>query len=71
MTDDPIPPGRGVVAEVRKHRDEIAKECGNDLRRIFEYFRDRRKEDGRKVVNRANERERVRHDPPAGGKPGE
>ena len=57
MTDDPI------VAEVRKHRDEIAKECDYDLRRIFEYFRDRQKEGGRKVVNRSSERERVRHEP--------
>ena len=53
MTDDPI------VAEVRKHRDEIARECGDDLRRIFEYFRDRQEEGGRKVVNRTKERERT------------
>ena len=53
MTDDPI------VAEVRRHRDEIARECGNDLRRIFEHFKQHEKEGGRRVVNRANERERV------------
>ncbi len=58
MTDDPI------VAEVRKHRDEIARECGHDLRRIFEYFRDREKEGGRKVVDRSRERERIK---PASG----
>ncbi len=58
MTDDPI------VAEVRKHRDEIAKECGNDLRRIFEFFRDRQKEGGRQVVDRSSERERIK---PASG----
>ena len=57
MTDDPI------VAEVRKHRDEIARECGNDLRKIFEFFRDRQKEGGRRVVDRSRERERVRHEP--------
>ena len=57
MTDDPI------LAEVRKHRDEIAKECGYDLRKIFEHFRDRQKEGGRTIVNRASERERVRHEP--------
>ncbi len=41
-----------IVEEVRKHRDEIVRECGYDLRRIFEYFRDREKEGGRKVVSR-------------------
>ncbi|MHC4201717.1 MAG: hypothetical protein ACYSU0_17155 [Planctomycetota bacterium] len=59
MTDDPI------VAEVRRHRDEIAKECGNDLRRIFEYFRDRQEEGGRKVVDRSGQRERVGREPGA------
>ena len=58
MTEDPM------VAEVRKHRDEIAKECDYDLRKIFEYFRDREKEGGRKVVDRSRERERIK---PASG----
>ncbi len=47
MADDPI------VAEVRRHREEIAKEFGYDLRAIFEYFKKREKEEGRKVVSRA------------------
>lgn len=50
MTDDPI------VAEVRRHRDEIARECGNDLRAIFDYFKAREKEGGRKVISRVRER---------------
>ena len=40
-----------IVEEVRKHREEIAKECEDDLRRIFEYFRDRQREGGREVVD--------------------
>jgi hypothetical protein len=58
MTDDPI------VAEVRERRDEIARECGYDLRRIFEYFRDRDKEGGREVVDRSGERVHIK---PASG----
>ena len=46
MPEDPI------VAEVRRHRDEIARECGDDLRAIFDYFRKREREDGREVVSR-------------------
>jgi hypothetical protein len=59
VADDPI------VAEVRKHRCEIARECGNDLRRIFEHFRDRQKEGGREVVDRSKDRERI--EPAPGG----
>ncbi len=46
MAEDPI------VAEVRKHRDEIARECGNDLRAIFDYFKKGEKEGGREVISR-------------------
>lgn len=47
MAEDPI------VAEVRRHRDEIARECGNDLRAIFDYFKKHERDDGREVVSRA------------------
>lgn len=46
MPDDPI------VAEVRKHREEIAREFGNDLRAIYEHFKKRESEGGWKVVSR-------------------
>ena len=46
MPDDPI------VAEVRRARDEIAHECGDDLRQIFDYFKKRERDGGREVVSR-------------------
>jgi len=46
MPEDPI------VAEVRRARDEISHECGDDLRAIFDYFKKREREGGRKVVSR-------------------
>jgi len=46
MPEDPI------VAEVRRARDEIARECGDDLRTIFEYFRKHERDGGREVVSR-------------------
>ncbi len=50
MPEDPI------VAEVRKARDEISAECGDDLRTIFEYFKKHEHDDGREVVSRPRKR---------------
>lgn len=44
MKDDPI------VAEVRAIRDELARECGYDLREIFRQLRQQQSSSGRKYV---------------------
>jgi hypothetical protein len=46
MPEDPI------VAEVRRARNEISRECGDDLRTIFDYFKKRERDGGREVVSR-------------------
>lgn len=44
MKEDPI------VAEIRKYRQELAAEHGNDLSRIFEAIRERQAKSSREVV---------------------
>jgi hypothetical protein len=39
-----------IVAEVRRHRRELADRFGHDLKKIVEYLRKREKEGGRTVV---------------------
>lgn len=45
MNDDPI------VAEIRRIRRAIAKEHGNDIRRIAEALRDRELKSDRKILD--------------------
>ena len=44
MKDDPI------VAEVRAIRDELARQCGYDLKEIFRRLRQQQSTSGRKYV---------------------
>ena len=44
MKDDPI------VAEVRAIRDELAAQCGNDIKEIFRQLRQLQASSGRKYV---------------------
>ena len=44
MKDDPI------VAEVRAIRDELAAQCGYDLKKIFRQVREQQADSGRKYV---------------------
>ena len=44
MKDDPI------VAEVRAVRDELARQCGYDLKEIFRRLRQQQSSSGRKYV---------------------
>ena len=44
MKDDPI------VAEVRAIRDELARQCGYDLKEIFRQLRQQQASSGRKYV---------------------
>lgn len=45
MIEDPI------IAELRRHRKELAAEHGNDLASIVEALRNREKESARKAMN--------------------
>ena len=45
MKDDPI------VAEVRAIRDELARQCGYDLKEIFRQLRQQQSSSGRKYVH--------------------
>ena len=50
MTNDPI------VAEVRAIREQIAKECDFDIRRIVEQARERQARSGRRVITAQREK---------------
>ena len=45
-----------IVDEVRRIRDELAAECGYDVRRIAEASRERQKTCGHKVVDLSKKR---------------
>jgi hypothetical protein len=53
MKDDPI------VAEVRKAREEILRQCDHDLDKLFRYLRRRQKASGLKVVKLTRKRPKV------------
>jgi hypothetical protein len=44
-----------IVEEVRRVRDELASECGYDVRKIAEASRQRQKSCGHKVVDLSGE----------------
>ena len=55
-----------ILDEIRKVRDEHAKECGYDVHRAFEQMRaetERLKEQGWQVVDRSVPRSVVREEP--------
>jgi hypothetical protein len=55
-----------ILDEIRKVRDEHAKECGYDVHRAFEQMRvetERLKEEGWQVVDRSVPRSVVREEP--------
>ena len=54
MPEDPI------VAEVRRHRRELAEELGPDMREACRRLRERQRESGREVVDLSKTRERAK-----------
>ena len=55
-----------ILDEIRKVRDQHAKECGYDVHRAFEQMRaetERLKEEGWQVVDRSVSRSVVREEP--------
>lgn len=45
-----------IVAEVRAIREQIAAECGFDIRRIIEQARQRQAQSGRQIISVQRER---------------
>jgi vacuolar-type H+-ATPase subunit H len=45
-----------IVAEVRAIREQIAAECGFDIRRIIEEARRRQEQSGRRIISVQRER---------------
>lgn len=59
-----------ILDEIRKVRDDHAKECGYDVHRAFEQMRaetERLKEEGWQVVDRSVFRSTVQEEPGSGG----
>ena len=44
-------PENEIIAEIHRHREELARQCGYDIHKLMAYYREREAAGGRKLVS--------------------